>query len=124
MDNKEDEFSNMSVTIPSVAERYYDNRRKRIISEANDLEEFFSILLTDSEITEYDMAVKYGLSYDARLEVAKHLSIVISTLKEANGFFVHDKDKFTAKEVRTYRKILKSVGKMYKRLYKKLKELN
>lgn len=124
MDNEEDKFSNSSVTIPSLSKRYYDNKREKLIREENDLKEFFSILLTDSEITEWDMTVKYGLSYDSRLEVAKHLSTVITALKEANGFFVHDIDKFTAKEVRTYRKILKWVGKMYKRLYKKLKELN
>ena len=124
MDNKKDEFANMSVTIPTISERYYDNQRRRMVAEEEDLKELLSILIADSEITHFDMASKYGFSYNARLEVAKHLSLVINTLREANGFFVHDLDKFTAKEVRTYRKILKSVSRMYKRLYKKLKESN
>lgn len=123
MDNEKDKFSQLSVTIPSIVEMFNKHRSEKIEAEEEVLKEFFSILLTDSQITEYDMAVKYGFPYNARLEVAKHLYTVICTLREANGFFVHDVDKFTTKEIRTYRKILKSVSRMYKRLYKKMKQV-
>lgn len=100
-------------------DKFYARKEEREMELKRDLEEALNILVSNTEITEYDMSVTYGFPYNARMEVIKHLSSIVVILREANGFFYHDMEKFSNKEKRTYRKILKSVSKLYKRMCRK-----